>query len=119
MNNIKKLRQEKDLTQVQLADVFKIDQTTVSKWELNKALPDTQMLVKLSEFFDVSTDYLLGLSSLYYPDRIKPQNNTAELSPDGKELMDIFNSLSSLHKSQVLEYARYFADREDAIRSRK
>lgn len=109
MNTIKKLRQEKELTQVQLAEILDIDQTTVSKWELEKALPDTQMLIRLAKFFDVSTDFLLGISSFYYPDIIKEK--TAELSPDGKELLDIFNALEPMHRVQVLEYARYFAER--------
>lgn len=108
MNTVKKLRQEKNLTQAELAKILNLDQTTVSKWELEKALPDTQMLIKLAKFFDVSTDYLLGVSTLYYPDKIK---SSAELSPDGQELLEIFNSLEREHRAQILEYARYFAQR--------
>ncbi len=70
MNTFKELRKEKKLTQTELAKRLEIDQTTVSKWELGKALPDTAMLIKLSEFFDVSTDYLLSRSNYYYPDKI-------------------------------------------------
>lgn len=115
MNNIKILRQEKGLTQVQLAEMLNIDQTTVSKWELGKALPDSQMLIRLSQYFDVSTDYLLGISTFYYPDRVKQSQtaNSAALSPEGKELLDIFNALDPLHRVQVLEYARYFATRSN------
>lgn len=106
---IKSLRKEKGLTQVQLAEAFNLDQTAISKWENGKALPDTQMLIRLAAFFDVSTDYLLGRSKLYYPDRIKAENKT--LSQNEKELLDIFNALEPEHQLQILEYARYFATR--------
>ena len=78
MNTFKKLRQEKHLTQMELAKILNIDQTTVSKWELGKAFPDTALLIQLSSFFDVSTDYLLGLSTLFYPDRINSTSSQEE-----------------------------------------
>lgn len=108
-NIIKSLRKEKGLTQVQLAEAFNLDQTAISKWENGKALPDTQMLIRLAEFFDVSTDYLLGRSTLYYPDRIQAENK--KLSKNGKELLDIFNDLPAEYQAQILEYARYFETR--------
>lgn len=111
MNTIKQLRKEKGLTQVELAEILNIDQTTISKWELNRATPDTQILIRLSKYFDVSTDFLLGLSTLYYPDRIKA-NAAPSLSSEEQEWINILSSLAPLHKTQVLEYARYFAQRE-------
>ena len=61
MDNIfKDLRKAKQLTQKELADIFNVDQTTVSKWEVGKALPDYGTLQKLADFYNVSIDYLLG-----------------------------------------------------------
>ena len=61
MDNIfKQLRKSKGLTQKELANLLFLDQTTISKWELGKAIPDYLTLNKLAEFYDVSTDYLLG-----------------------------------------------------------
>ncbi len=94
MNNIKELRKERNLTQLELAVRFGIDQTTVSKWELNKALPDTLMLIQLAEFFDVSVDYLLARSTYYFPDEIYSEeekrliDNYRDLNDDGKKLVD-------------------------------
>ena len=98
MNTIKKLRHEKGLTQAELASLMQIDQTTVSKWELGKALPDTALLVRLASFFDVSTDYLLGISTLYYPDKIK---NEAPL--EEKKLIENFRKLPSdlRHRAEI------------------
>ncbi len=91
MNNFKELRKEKGLTQLELAKILEIDQTTVSKWELGKAVPDTAMLIKLAEFFDVSTDYLLSRSNYYYPDtieiaNIEENNNKTQFAEKLKDL---------------------------------
>ena len=110
MNNIKHLRIEKGLTQTKLAKLFEIDQTTVSKWELGKALPDTNLLIRLASFFDVSTDYLLGLSDFYYPDKIKIESNF-ELNSNEQKLLDDYRSLPRQEKVQAEEYVHYLAER--------
>ena len=53
MNNIKKLRKDKGLTQRQLADLIGIEQTGVCKWEKGICLPSSETLVKLAEIFEV------------------------------------------------------------------
>ena len=93
MNTIKKLRQEKELTQSQLAELLKLDQTTISKWELGKALPDSQMLIRLAEFFDVSTDFLLGISKFYYPDQVKATHGNFSYSSNEQALLNNFRKL--------------------------
>ena len=49
-------------TQVQLAQKLGITKQTVSNWENDNIQPSIDMLVKLSKIFNVSTDYLLGLT---------------------------------------------------------
>ena len=100
MNTIKRLRQEKGLTQTQLADLMNIDQTTVSKWELEKAKPDTPILIRLAAYFDVSTDYLLGLSQLYYPDKIKTE------IPEEQELLKSFQMLPPDLRHRAVSYMK-------------
>lgn len=53
---LKGLRKEKGLTQKQLADALKLDQSTISYWEQNKKLPDLRTFDKLASFFQVSMD---------------------------------------------------------------
>lgn len=103
MNTIKELRKEKGLTQTDLAKVVGLDQTAISKWELDKALPDTAILIKLSEFFNVSIDYLLGRSTFYYPDNVKPN------APDEEELLEYFRGLSPYLKGVALDTVRAMA----------
>ena len=49
-------------TQVQLAQKLGITKQTVSNWENDNIQPSIEMLIKLSKIFNVSTDYLLGLT---------------------------------------------------------
>ena len=63
---IKKLRTAHNLNQVQLAGKLNISKQTVSNWENNNILPSIEMLVKISQFFMVSTDYLLELDQREY-----------------------------------------------------
>ena len=60
MNIFKELRKKQKLTQVELAKLLNLNQTTVGKWENEKALPDYQTLINLSKLYNVSIDYLLG-----------------------------------------------------------
>lgn len=54
------LREKKNLYQKDIAEIFNIEQATVSNWENGKRIPDSEMLIKLAKFFEVSVDYLLG-----------------------------------------------------------
>ena len=58
---IKELRKDSNLSQTGLANIIGTTQDTISLWELGKSLPDINMLIKLAKYFNVSTDYLLGL----------------------------------------------------------
>lgn len=60
MNRFKLLRKGKNLTQAQFAELIHVDQSTVSKWEQDKIIPDIQTAARLADFFGVSIDYLLG-----------------------------------------------------------
>lgn len=60
MNNLKQIRKEKHLTQASVASMLGINQNTYSYWENGKVKIDNDSLKKLSDFFDVSIDYILG-----------------------------------------------------------
>lgn len=53
------LRKSKGLSQEQLAGELSLTRQTISKWELNQSTPDLAYLVRLSDYFGVSTDYLI------------------------------------------------------------
>ena len=60
MNRIKDLREDKDMTQKELAKIIGITQATLSDYEVEKTEPKKDIWVKLASFFDVSIDYLMG-----------------------------------------------------------
>lgn len=53
------LRKKEGWSQGELADKLNISRQSVSKWELNESLPDAENIVKISNLFNISTDYLL------------------------------------------------------------
>ena len=59
---IRDLREDKDLTQKQMADILHCSQQVYSNYELGQRDIPTEVLIKLSELYDVSVDYLLGLT---------------------------------------------------------
>ena len=58
--NIKALRKQKGYSQEQLADKLNVVRQTVSKWEKGQSVPDSEMLVRLAEIFEVPVSQLLG-----------------------------------------------------------
>jgi len=66
-NRIVKLRKGGDLTQDDLADILGITRQSLSHFELEKRKPDIEMLQKIADYFNVSTDYLLGRTEIEYP----------------------------------------------------
>ena len=62
-NRIRALREDLDLRQIDVAKETGIDQKTLSNYETGKTNPDSYAIIKLADFFNVTTDYLLGYSN--------------------------------------------------------
>lgn len=58
-DRIQNLRKAKGISQEQLADVIGVSRQAVSKWESEQTTPDLEKIILMSEYFDVTTDYLL------------------------------------------------------------
>lgn len=59
---LKELRKSESMSQVALAKLIGVAQSNVSDWENDVSRPEYENLIKIAKIFDVSTDYLLGLS---------------------------------------------------------
>ena len=59
---LKSLRLEAGLTQKEISEKLSISQPQYARWEAGKRSPTSETLQKFADFFDVSTDYLLGKS---------------------------------------------------------
>lgn len=64
--NIKQLRQTRNLSQVDLARALGVTKQSISNWENNNIQPSIDMLIQLARFFSVSTDFMLGLDERKY-----------------------------------------------------
>ena len=60
---IKLLRDQRGMTQTELAKRLGITRSRVNAWEMGISVPSTQYIVELARLFKVSTDYLLGVAS--------------------------------------------------------
>ncbi len=81
--NIKNLRKEKGMSQEELAERLGVVRQTVSKWEQNLSVPDSEMLIKIAEIFEVSVSSLLG--------------ETVEIKDTKSELAEISQRLENLN----------------------
>lgn len=61
---IKELRQEQKVTQRQLGAALGFSNQAISAWESGLREPDCDSIVKIAKYFNVSADYLLGLSDI-------------------------------------------------------
>lgn len=59
---LKYLRNEKELSQRQLADLVGLSHNAIAYWENEQRIPNAEAIVMLAKFFNVSSDYLLGLT---------------------------------------------------------
>ncbi len=65
---IRQLRTMHNISQVELAKHLCVTKQSVSNWENENIQPSIDMLVKISSYFRVSTDYLIGLNDRRYLD---------------------------------------------------
>ena len=75
--NIRRLRMQYGVNQIEFAKKMNVTKQCVSNWENDNVLPSIEMLVKMAEFFSVSTDYLLGRTA---EDSIDTEGLTEEQS---------------------------------------
>lgn len=78
------LRQDKKMTQRDLAQILHVSVGTISNYENDVHFPDVEKLMELADFFEVTTDYLLGrCGSAFSPDvfseQITKERTTGEL----------------------------------------
>ena len=72
--NIRNLREDNDKTQKEIADYLNVKQTTYSKYELGKINIPIDVFIKLADYYNVNTDYLLNRTNVKQP-YPKPQRS--------------------------------------------
>lgn len=102
---LKSLRKKCGYTQVSLAETLGVSKGTVAMWETGKRTPDFETLIRLSDLFDVRTDYILGKSndssSTKLSDDDIEQLGRWELESVYTDLMKLYLSLDSFGQKDV------------------
>ena len=84
MKNLQIIRKQKEISQLKLANMLGVSRSTIAMWESGASQPDHETLIKLAKIFEVSTDFLLGVSSL----DIAMDND--EISEQEKKLFELY-----------------------------
>ena len=79
---IKQLRVEHDLTQKDLAISLSLTPKMISFYELGQRIPPSDIILKLADIFDVSTDYLLGRTDIPNPVQTIAAHRTDDATDD-------------------------------------
>lgn len=92
-----KLRNEKNVSQEELAEVLDVSRQSVSKWENDKAYPEMTRLLFMSDYFNVSLDYLMrGIEN-------EATNENTQENYETKNMLLIWNDfLSNLSPKQKM-----------------
>ncbi|EJQ15537.1 MULTISPECIES: helix-turn-helix domain-containing protein [Bacillus] len=73
-NIIRDLRKQKGITQKELAQLLQLSESTIGMYERNERQPDYNTLIRIADYFNVSTDFLLGRDF-----NVKENRNSKEL----------------------------------------
>ena len=95
---IKDLREDKKESQQKLAMLLNVSQTMISRYELEQAYPDVEMLIKLAQHFGVSVDYLIGVSESKLP------YTKSNLSEQEQQMLFLFKRLSKIQREKAVSY---------------
>lgn len=115
------LRKQKKQSQKDFADSLGISKGAVGMWETNKRQPDLEMLEKIADYYNVSTDYLLGRDSI---DAISM--HSSELTTQESKLLHYFResqknlSLKSIEFGNITDFfpeAQFLSSEEKELLS--
>lgn len=83
------LRKNRNISQEELAELLDVSRQSISKWENDKAYPEMTRLLFMSDYFDVSLDYLMRGAEI-------PSNDAAQpLRYKAKDMLSVWNNFVS------------------------
>ncbi|OBR96718.1 XRE family transcriptional regulator [Clostridium autoethanogenum] len=85
-NRIRNLREEKSISQLELAKILNIGNTTLSQYESDKRVPSDTVKKKIAEYFGISLDYLMGLTDTKEPKINIPQEYSDKYKVTKKDI---------------------------------
>ena len=115
-NRIRSLREEINMTQIRLSTELEVSQETISAYETGRHNPSYALLVRMSNLFHASMDYIMGLSDVRIP--------LAEMALTVEQLgaVNLFSRLNESERSLAMAYMQGMYDAaqgKDAAKSKK
>ena len=106
--NLKKLRQQNNISQGQLAQELNVKQYVVSSWEIERSEPSIEQINFLATYFQVPTDFLLGREVIMINNGNEFESITTELKDEIKdeainEVVKILSELEEDDKDKVIK----------------
>jgi len=104
MKKLRELRKAKGLSQQQLSLEINISQAVISKYELDISQPSIETIIKIANYFNVTTDYLM--ENPYRPISL----NDTDLLPEESELITDYRRLNPMKKQKAQAYIKGLAE---------
>lgn len=111
-NRVRELRESQNMTQTELAEILGMKTyTTVSKWEKNENFPKGKDLKRLAQIFNVTSDYLLGLTN----DKVKKFSK--DKPGEATEITLVYSKLEPLRQEKVVDFAQEQLDEQNSSKT--
>lgn len=108
-NRLKYLRQKHKLTQGELAAVIGLKSTAISNYESKRNEPSLEKLISLSDYFNVSCDYMLGITDNSL------RVGSEDLDDETADFFILYRRLNNLNTSEIRNYARYLLYKQEKL----
>ena len=103
LQNLKQARETKHLTQTQVANILGITSTAYQNYEYGKREPNNELLCRIAELFNVTTDYLLGRET-GEPEPIDQLASEFNMTALEKKILDNYLSLPKNMRADLMEF---------------
>jgi len=106
-----KLRKRNSITQIELANLLNIKQYVISSWETGRSEPNISQIIKLSDIFKISTDYLLDRHIIITNSENEfnkvIENINKDIKDDfTKDLIKIFEDIPNNKKEKIINIVK-------------
>lgn len=101
MNNLRTIREKKNITQLRLSLEAGVAQETISGYELGKTTPSVETLCKMADFLNTSVDYLLERTDIQTP---ISQLTIEGLSANELEIIALYKKMGKEQRTKVLGF---------------
>lgn len=107
LNNLRKLRLEKGMSQQKLAEMTGVTQQAVNKYENHNVQPDLSVLIKMADIFETSVDHLIGNTDI----RRRIENTEPySLNADEANLIDSYRRLTDRQRESIKSITAAFLE---------